>query len=292
MVFLIRSTVCISLLALLVSPLSSHGQKSKKMYGLDYSHFKGQSIPSKNQLDMLSQEARWDNESGDLNPSGFRLRFVKIDENAMPGGRITGRYRAFVEGAPDDKVYTFGTWTLSQPLTFDPRDIYVNGQGLLMIHRPKPEQEMSLSAPDDELVISTATVSAEPVRFVFSRRDHQLLISATLVPQPVKSEDHGCRLEARITEFGASSVLIIADGFPAKNKISLILESEGLSFSGSMMADQDGHAVMAAFPIVPGKTQGTLRATAEGPGCLPTVVLPWGPSAPTPAQSTLKGSQP
>jgi hypothetical protein len=102
------------------------------------------------------------------------------------------------------------------------------------------------------------------------------------------SEEHGCRLEARISMPDASSVLIVADGFPAKAKIPLVLVSEGFSFSGSMSADQDGHAVMAAFPFVPGKAQGTLRATAEGPDCLPTVVLPWGSSAaapnPAPAQ--------
>ena len=190
-----------------------------------------------------------------------------------------------MDGAPEDKVFAIATWTLSQPLKYDPRDIYVNGQGLLMIHRPKPEQEMSLTTPDDELVVSMSAVNAEPVRFLFSRRDRQLLISTTVVPRPVKSEERGCRLEARLAAPDASSVLIVADGFPAKEKIPLVLESEGQPLSEVMTTNQDGHAVMAAFPFVPGKTQGSLRATAEGPDCLPSVVLPWGPAAaPAPAK--------
>ncbi len=282
---LIRPIFSFSLLALLVSPLSLQGQKSQQMYGLNYSQFSGQAAPSRDLLDTLSREARWDDESGDLNPSGFRLRFVKIDEQSLAGGRSADRYRVFAEGAPEDKVFSFASWTLNQPLAYDPHDIYVNGQGLLMIHRPTPEQEMRLSAPDDELVVVLSAARAEPVRFLFSSRDHQLLISATLVPRPVKSEDRGCRLEARLAVPDASSVLLVADGFQAKAKIPLVLESEGSSVNETMTADRNGHAVWAAFPFVPGKTQGTLRATAEGPGCLPLVVLSWGPAAaPSPAE--------
>ena len=33
---------------------------------------------------------------------------------------------------------------------------------------------------------------------------------------------------------------------------------------------------MAVFPYVPGIAQGMLKASAEGPDCLPYIVLPWG----------------
>jgi len=283
MYHLIRPVACISLVALLAFPLSFHGQKTRQRHGLSYALFKGQTAPSNEVLDTLSREAYWDDDSGDLNPSALRLRFVKIDDQAVTGGHIEDRYRVYVDGAPENKVFTFATWPLNQPIVNDHRDVYVNGQGLLLIHKPKPEQEMSLIAPDDELVVVTMTASAEPIRYLFSRRDHKLLVSATLVPHPVKSEEHGCQLEARISMPDASSILISADGFPAKAKIPLVLESENLTFSGNMIADEQGHAVMAAFPFVPGKTQGTLRATAEGPDCLPSVVLPWGPATPASA---------
>ena len=75
------------------------------------------------------------------------------------------------------------------------------------------------------------------------------------------------------TSPNATAVLIIADRFPAKAKIPLVLESDGSSISEMLNTNADGHAVMAVFPYVPGKPQGTLKATAEGPGCLPSCLL-------------------
>jgi hypothetical protein len=43
-----------------------------------------------------------------------------------------------------------------------------------------------------------------------------------------------------------------------------------------MSSNAEGHAVVAVFPYVAGIAQGMLKASAEGPGCLPYVVLPWG----------------
>jgi hypothetical protein len=206
---------------------------------------------------------------------------VKVDEQAAPEGRVTTRYRVYAEGAPENKIFGFATWQLNQNLAYDAHDIYVNGQGLLMIHKPNSEQELSLSAPGDELVVAATVASAEPVRYLLSRRDGQLLISATLVPRPVLSEDKGCRLEARIAMPDASSVLIVVSGFPAKSQVPFVLESEGLVISQVLTTNLDGRAAVAVFPFVPGKAQGTLRASAEGPDCVPSVVLPWGLAAPS-----------
>jgi hypothetical protein len=79
------------------------------------------------------------------------------------------------------------------------------------------------------------------------------------------------------------AVLVVADRFPAKDKIPLVLESDGESVSQMLTTNAYGHGVMAVFPYVPGKAKGILKVTAEGPACLPYVVLPWGkepPSAP------------
>ncbi|MGB7986790.1 MAG: hypothetical protein WCF54_16620 [Terracidiphilus sp.] len=284
----VRPIVCVVLLGLLALPFSLHGQKTKQRHGLSYALFKGQPDPYSDQLESLNRDAHWNDDSGNLNPSGLRLRFSKIDEQPAQRGDSADLYRVYVDGAPENKVFTFTTWLMSDTSAQAPKNVYVNGQGLLMIHKPTPEQEMSLSAPGDELVVITTTANAEPIRFLLSRKDKQLEVSATLVPHPVKSEEHGCHLEVRIAEADASSVLILADGFPAKEKIPLVLESENLSYSGDMTTDENGHAVMAAFPYVPGKKQGTFRASAEGPDCLPTVVLPWGPASPVAAPAQKK----
>jgi len=280
----IRLFAYISLCVLFQSPFFSYGQDTKQADVLNYFNFKGQPTPSKDLLTTLERQARWDDAgSGDLiltgsrlNPSGLRLVFKKIDDQVMQGGRVATRYRMFVEGAPENKVYAFGTWPIDKSLSTDIRDIYVNGQGLLMLHDPTPEQELSFTAGNDELNIMPLTEIAEPVRYLFSGRDRQLMVYGTLVPHPVISVDKGCKLEVRLAQPDAKAVLIIADRFPAKEKIPLVLESEGVSVSLMLNTSADGHAVMAVFPYVPGISHGMLKASAEGPGCLPSVLLPWG----------------
>lgn len=252
---------------------------------MKYSLFKGQHPPSKELLFLLERQATWDDEAGDQNPQGLHLRFVKIDEQVKPEGRVAARYRVFAEGAPENKVFAFTSWTLGNPLSMDPHDYYVNGQGLVMLHKPRPEQELSVAAPGDELVITTVTRSAEPIRFLFARRDGELGLYATLIPHPLISEEQGCRVEVRISQPDAMSVLVVADGFPAKDKVTLVIESGEETVSEALTTDADGRAVTAVFPFLPGKSQGVLKASAQGPNCLPQVVFPWGEEA-HPAQKT------
>ncbi|MGA9670997.1 MAG: hypothetical protein WBQ94_17440, partial [Terracidiphilus sp.] len=223
---------------------------------------------------------------GGLNPLGLRLRFQKIDDQVTEGGRTATRYRVLADGAPEDRVSSFGVWPIgANTFSPDPRDIYANGQGLLMIHRPKPEQEMLFKAGADELEVMPATIPAEPMRYVLSRKDGQSQIFGTVVPHPVIEVDRGCSLELRIAQPNVTAVLIVIDRFPAKAKIPLVLESEGESVSEVVNTDADGHAVIAGFPYVAGKTHGMLKASAEGPECLPSAVLPWGAAAETPAKT-------
>jgi hypothetical protein len=283
-----RFFASISVCFLFLSPYFTYGQDSKQSIVLNYFSFNGQPTPSKELLSLMERQARWDDAgSGDLNltgsrlnPSGLRLSFDKIDEQATQGGRLVKRYRIFAEGAPENKVFAFKTWTIENTVSTDIRDIYVNGQGLLMIHPPTPEQETSFKAGNDELDVMPVTEIAEPVRYLFAGRDRELIIYGTLVPHPVISVDKGCRLEVRVAQPNATAVLIIADRFPAKAKIPLVLESDGSSISEMLNTNADGHAVMAVFPYVPGKPQGTLKATAEGPGCIPSVLLQWGAAPP------------
>lgn len=286
----IRLFVCVSIFTLLQLPFFSYGQSSKKAEILDYfsrkpnaliySRFRGAPSPSKETLHLLERQIHWDESgTGSRNPSGLQLRFEKIDMPATPGQSATERYRVYAAGAPENKVFAFESWPIDKNLTSDTRDVYVNGQGLLMIHRPRPEQEMSFKAGDDELDIMPVTESAEPMRFLLSSMDGQLRIFGTLVPHPVAADDQGCRIEVRIAQPDSTAVLIVIDRFPAKTGIPLVLKSEDATLSETLITDPEGHAVMAAFPYVPGKAQGMLKATAEGPNCLPFVVLPWGPAS-------------
>jgi hypothetical protein len=287
-----RPFLCVSVGILLSLPFHSWGQELKKSEApkyfpsdtINYSCFGCQPLPNKELLSRLDRQAKWDEKLVDrLNPSGLRLRFVKIDETPAKDGPAVARYRIYAEGAEENKVFEFVTWPIADSTVSDPRDVYVNGQGLLMIHKPTDEQEMNYTAPGDELVVAPAMGTAEPMRYVLTRRDKMMLIYGTLVPHPVLSNEKGCRLEVRLAQPGATAVLIMIDGFPAKSRIPLVLESDDVALSDAMYTNADGHAVIADFPFLHGKTQGILKASAEGPNCLPSITLPWGP-APQAAQ--------
>jgi hypothetical protein len=271
-----RLIVCLSVCVLFRSPFFCYGQDFRRSDALHFFRFEGQLTPPSALRDLLERQVSWDDAGQNfLNPSGLRLSFEKIDEETTPGGRVATRYRVLAPGAPENKVYAFDSWPVDKNVSADPRDIYVNGQGLLMIHRPTPEQELSFNAAGDEIEIAPVTERAEPIRFLLTSKDGQLLVFGTLVPHPLAADDQGCRLEARIAQRESGTFLIVADGFPAKAKVPLVLQSEGEIAREMLLTDSNGHAVMAGSPAVPDKAQGTFKATAEGPRCLPSVVLPW-----------------
>jgi len=279
-------TACVLLFVLLGLSLPLEGQGSKTSEVLRtfsneaglirYARFRGQPSLSKESHMILDRQAKWDKaDITDSSGLASRLRFVKIDAQAAPGGAVPVRYRVYAEGASQDKVFALDTWLVDNTLTVDPRDMYVNGQGLVMTHRPKPEQEALMMAPGDELEVQSGKGVGEPVRFVMTSKDGETSVYGTLVERPIVSYDHECILEIRIAQPNSTAALIIADGLPAKAKVPLVLESNGTQANDVLDANSDGHAVLGVLTTVPGKLEGTLKVTAEGHNCLPSVVLPW-----------------
>jgi hypothetical protein len=272
---IIRLSALLMFCVLLSQAFRSWGQSPKNAAGLSYSTFSGRPAPSKELLFDLIRQVRWDTGARDQNPLGLRLRFENIKDPAEPGHGLE-RYRVFAEGAPENKVYSLGAWFVGSNLSYGSQEIYLNSQGLLMVHRPTPGQETSFKAPGDELSLAPQTNSAEPVRYILTSKDRELSVLGTLVPHPVTAQDQVCTLEIRIAQPDATAVLFVASGFPAQARIPVVLESEGETANLIMTTDAGGAAEVADFPTVAGKVQGTLKATAEGSDCLPSVLLPWG----------------
>lgn len=279
-------TAFITLFVSICLPVAVQGQSGKRpdlirslssdanLIGL--ARFNGGPAPSKELRRLLDRQARWD-DAGLRNPdrSGLELRMVKIDNGGAAGGAALSRYRVLAEGAPQDRVFVLDTWLIDDTFSVDPRDLYVNVQGLVMTHKPALEEEAIMRAPGDELEVEGSKVSGEPIRFVLASRDGQTLIYGTVVEHPIVSYDRGCRLEVRVAQPNATAALVTLSGFPADTKVPLVLESGGEDVSAVLDIKQDGHAAIAVLTTVPGKTEGTLKATAEGGNCLPSVTLPW-----------------
>lgn len=274
-------------------------QKEKDVAGLTYLAFQHGSSPTAELLASLAQQMHWDNGgAGNLDRMAVHLRFEKVDESHTAVGQQI-RYRVFAEGAPENKVYGVSTLEVGKGISNSEQDVYVNAQGLVMTRRPEPEEEGSIRVPGAEFYVSPKTVPGEPTRYAVSSRDRDVTAFGTIEPFPVVNVDRLCRLEARIGASGAAAVLVVADGFTPKMRLPIILESQGDVANIEVSTDQNGHAVVAGFPFIHGKTQGVLKASAQGENCLPSVQIPWDstPAAPastpaTPAAPTAPAAAP
>ncbi len=250
--------------------------KGKDMDDLPYALFQDGSTPSKEMLATLLHQLHWDNNSaGNLDRMGYRLRFEKADETQAPEGGVI-RYRIFAEGTPEDKVYGLDIWEVGKLTNPTGQDVYVNAQGLIMTRQPRPDEEFASRLPGVEVIVSPKEISGEPTRYALISRDNGVTAYGTLVPHPVVSQVGGCRLEARVAAPGSAAVLIVADGFEPQTRLPMVLESLGEISNVDVVTDHDGHAVVAGFPFIQGKAQGTLKVSAEGNDCLPSVQLTWG----------------
>jgi hypothetical protein len=261
-------------------------QKEKDIAGLTYLAFQHGSTPSEALLASLAQQMHWDNGgAGNLDRMAVHLRFEKVGETKTADG-IHPRYRVFAEGAPENKVYGLSTLEVGKVIENSEQDVYVNAQGLVMTRRPEPEEEDLTRLPGSELYVSPKIVPGEPTRYAVSSRDRDVTAFGTIEPYPVVNIDRLCRLEARIGAPGAAAVLVVADGFTPQAKLAVILESQGEVANIEVNTDHNGHAVVAGFPFIQGKTQGVLKASAQGQNCLPSVQVPWDSTPAAPAAPT------
>jgi hypothetical protein len=81
----------------------------------------------------------------------------------------------------------------------DPRilsnQIYVNAKGLLMAHKPRPEQENSDFLGDDEFHLAVQAARAEPVRYALASSDKHFLFPARWFRFRVKKQTEAAGLK-------------------------------------------------------------------------------------------------
>ena len=226
---------------------------------------------------LLQRQVGWDDALPDKkNPSGLHFKFLKIDEASTPEGHQV-RYRVYVPGASEKPKYALGTWKIGSDLQILPVDVYVNAQGLLMVHKPRPDQENSDSvADDDELDLATPAARGEPVRFVLATPDGKFMVPGTVVPFPIESKGSTCRIEVRLVEPEGQAILIYADGLPPNSEIPFQAVSAGEPETSKFSVNANGHAVTTDLPYVDGKAMGILKVTVDAKGCLTSVEIPWG----------------
>lgn len=228
-------------------------------------------------IQMLKTQVVWDD--GFNHPTGPRLRFVKVGEIAKPDGRFS-QYRIYAEGIPEGVPYIFADWkigTYLENLHVASSSAYVNRRGLLLTKKPGPENEDQESVNDGtEFDVAVQAAVGEPIRFLLRSQDNQILIPGTLVPFPIESADHGCKLTALLAVPEGQAILIYGDGFVPGSEVVIHGDSSGELKESSHAVDERGHFEVVELPGVIGKDAGVLKDTITTKECTVSVSIPWG----------------
>lgn len=232
-------------------------------------------------IKMLNAQVGWDDAlPGEHNPAGLHMNFVKIDSEAFLQSKTIGhfvRYRVLVPGAPQEPVYALAQWKIGSQIQVAYNQVYVNAKGLLMLHRPRPDQQDKDSVdPADELDPSLQTAAGEPVRYALTASETSLIVPGTVVPNPIEKKDGACRLEARLAMPDAEGVILYADGLEPGTDVPFQAISEGETHPGSFHANAKGHAAAVNLPYVKGKNSGLLKVSIAAKGCSVSIEIPWG----------------
>jgi hypothetical protein len=230
---------------------------------------------------MLNAQVGWDDAlPGEHNPTGLHMQFEKIDSEAFMKGKSVGhfvRYRILVPGAPLEPSYTLTQWKIGGQPRVAYNQVYVNLKGLLMLHRPRPDQQDKDTVDSaDELDLSLQTAAGEPVRYALTSTESNLIVPGTVVPNSIEKQDGNCRLEARLAMPDAEGVLIYADGLEPSADVPFQATSAGESHPGSFHTNAKGHAAAVNLPYVKGKNSGILKVSVAAKGCSASVEIPWG----------------
>jgi hypothetical protein len=226
---------------------------------------------------IIRRQISWDDAlPGSKNPTGLHLKFTKISDTPSPTGRLV-RYRAYVRGASQQQKFTLGVWKIGSDLQILPVDVYVNAKGLLMAHKPRPDEENSDSLTDgNELDLATQAAPGEPVRWVFTTHDGSLMVPGTTVPFPIQGKGATCRIELRLVEPEGQAILIYADGLPPNTVVPFQTASAGVSKPAQFTVNNRGHAATISFPYIDGKNTGALKVTIAAKDCSTSAEIPWG----------------
>ncbi len=225
----------------------------------------------------IQQQLGWDdNLPSRVNPARLQFQFLKIGDLTFPQGHVTN-YRAYVHGAAENKKYYLGIWKVGAEINILPTDVYVNANGLLMDHKPRPDQENKDSVEEeDELDLALQAARGEPIRVVLATADGKFMVPGTVVPFPIVSVDKGCRLEIRLASPDAEAILIYADGLPPNTQVPFESNSAGDVGQNNFTVNANGHAAAADLPYVDGKDKGIVKETLTTKECSASVEIPWG----------------
>lgn len=219
----------------------------------------------------------WDFPKADeKNPQGLKLEFLQFKEEKTPQQTLRS-YRVYIHGAPVDKEYSVAIWQAGKQPTVLMPTAWVNKAGLLMAHKPTPEQMTLKSVPEsDEVDFAIGGSAGEPLRIGILSKDGTLNVAGTIVPFPIQDSAGNCTAQAVLAAPDASLLLIEGRGFAPNTKIHTVSISEGDRAESENTSNAKGELVYVEMPFVDNKDHGIETITLTTPACTLHLAVKWG----------------
>lgn len=202
--------------------------------------------------------------NGGANSPGAHLEAKEV-ARANNGGLVVS-YELYADGFTGDRFDL-----LAVPITPEPKFVSA-GSDLMLAKDGKV-----LDGPNDpRTLIFPNFVPGEPSRLGLVSKDGKERAFVNIVPNPIKTNDHGCSLSVIRVLPRFELAFVEGTGFPPNADVDFEVNSLGEVHTGKLKSDSTGYLSTAVMPFVKDKSQGQVKLIATAPQCKPKVSFHWG----------------
>lgn len=226
-------------------------------------------------------------------PTGVTIEAKRVWRKGISGEDLDVAYYIYVRGVPEGKVFQQLQWPVDRDKPIGGMTgITLNSDGLMICAGRQPGQCRSAAQVDAPLTFDLRKpLKGEPRRFVFVAKELRVPIS--IVPDPVRAKDNGCRLNALRLSAKFEVALIEGSGFPPESEVRIHFGTFGAG-AAAVTIDDAGHVSQSSAESVTMKTDargrfqlpylqntditptGAQTVEAEAKDCRPKIEYTWG----------------
>jgi hypothetical protein len=210
----------------------------------------------------------------ELNSPGASITLKEISREKIKAETVV-TYRIFTLGLPMSSTYTLTTAGFDyiavpklDGLSLDP-----SGEASCAGTKDSCGTPAKPNAPFDLKIVAAR---GEPKRFGLISRDHQFKAFTSIVPFPASATNNSCSLDAMLLTPKAEAILLLGSGFPPNSEIRIETNSAGETRFTTEKSGGNGSFSKIQLPYAEGKSNGTIRITAQSKTCAPSLDFQWG----------------
>jgi hypothetical protein len=202
--------------------------------------------------------------NGGANSPGAHLQAKEV-ARGNNGGLVVS-YELYADGFVTDR---FDLVTI--PVSPEPEPVSA-GSDLILAKDGKV-----LDGPNDpRTLIFPNFIPGEPARIGLISKDGKERAFVNIVPNPIKTTDHGCSLDVIRVLPRFELAFVEGTGFPPNADVDFEVNSLGEIHTGKVKSDSTGYISTAVMPFVKDKAKGQVKLLATAPMCKPKLSFHWG----------------